>query len=447
MKVQNSLAAVLIALAFIFSAQAQFLTSGALDPAFGQRGKVSIPTPGEFHLTDMALQSDGKIVATGLGGKTGNLSGYFAVARYNSNGILDANFGGGINFYTLTGAAQAKQIVVQEDGRIIVAGKNSSDLLLIRLNSDGGFDTSFGINGLLRIDFSDIAGQTTFDSLNDIKIQDDGKILVAGISTPQINTALNSFYTVARVSDDGVLDTTFGVNGKILGSYSPINRSGFNAITLQPDGKIVAVGYTYTSSDMNAGSNILSVRFNSNGMLDETFGVNGSNAESIKYSAIATDSVVQPDGKIIIVGRDGSSLNATDEFFLLRYNVNGSLDESFANHGVAFLDFITVLGEPCLVKLQSDGKILLLGSFVDITIPTQGFILARYSPNGVADPTFGSNGIVLTTFGVSGLARGNALLIQPDGRILAGGIGSVGFPRKSSIVRYLSRRQRGWGKF
>lgn len=430
---------------------AQLLNSGALDPTFGSKGKAPIQTPKSFQVTDIKLQPDGKIVVTGLGGYGSSNYGYFTVARYNSDGTPDSSFGkNGINFYFIPYLNWAKKLAIQNDGKIIVAGTTLTsethyDFGLIRLNTDGTQDLSFGIKGIVKTDFSSFGSEITDDSVYDLLVQPDNKIVVAGLS----GKPLSGFnYSLSRYNENGTLDETFGTNGKISSVFPGTHNSSLTGLSLQPDGKLIAVGTVSFYGE--PGSRLLVARFDSNGFLDESFNNGGYVIETVRnqYCTI-TSLALQPDGKILIAGNDTVRLvNQLDEAFLIRYNSDGSLDLNFGNYGKQFLTFVSDAESTTSansIMLQSDGKIMLLGGFRRPTVNPQGFGLARFQADGNLDESFGTNGIVLTTFG--GSAEGKSLAIQPDGKIIAAGIGSSNPMPYSTLVRYLWRRQRAWGKY
>jgi uncharacterized delta-60 repeat protein len=203
-----------------------------------------------FGFTDAAaksvlIQSDGKIVAVGDVSSSG--SGY-ALARFNTNGTLDTSFGTGgtvvtRNFGVQTAIASPRGAALQPDGRIVAAGiifhpgPTNGDIALVRYDTSGNQDPTFGTNGVVVTDFG------SDEDPHAVAIQGHGKIVIVGLQTHPGNT--NSM--VARYNADGTLDTRFGTNGVTFTDVAPNAGDGFNALALQPDGKIVAAG----SADTN----------------------------------------------------------------------------------------------------------------------------------------------------------------------------------------------------
>ena len=185
-----------------------------------------------FYPNAVALQPDGKIVVAGDAAAS-NSPPRMAVARYNLDGTLDDTFGGTRTF----GAGDivsAQAVLVQPDGKIVVAGYGNDDIdfVVTRLNSDGTFDTTFGAGGTSTIDFGLVEG--AYAAL----LQPDGKIVVAGMAQPSLTDA---DFAVARLRPDGRLDTTFGSDGKTTVTSGAIEFA--YAAALQPDGRIVLAGY------------------------------------------------------------------------------------------------------------------------------------------------------------------------------------------------------------
>ncbi len=280
---------------------------------------------------------------------------------------------------------------------------------LIAINSNaqtaGSLDTTFNHTGIVTTTFG------THDLAFGIAIQSDGKIVAAGSTDANPNQS----FALSRYNTNGTLDTTFGTGGKTttdLGSSFFGSRA--EAVFVQPDGKIVATGH----SAGGTGEYTL-VRYNSNGTLDNAFGTAGIVTIPFNYQAYA--SALQPDGKIIAAGTGSGS------FAVVRYNTNGTLDNAFGTSGVA----TTIIGSNATVygvALQVDGKIIAAGG------TSTAFAIARYKTDGVIDSTFGVNGIVTTTIGTSSAAY--SVLLQLDGKIVAGGASSSGSATIFALARY-----------
>ena len=282
----------------------------------------ALSTSGAYSV---AIQSDGKMVVAGYTNMIGHYD--FAIVRYNVNGSLDSGFGnGGVVTTDFGGTNDSAQcVVIQADGKIVVAGTANIGAYVIELaryNTDGSLDSSFDSDGILTTDVNGIS-----DSAQCLAIQADGKIVVAGSSE------------LARYNSDGSLDTRFDGSG--LGYV--------RSETIQNDGKIVVAGI--------AGNNFGLARFNSDGSLDSSFDTDGIVTTDFPFYAYAYSVSVQNDGKIVVAGTAGGN------FGLARFNSDGSPDSSFDSDGklttdVGGLGFSTAHS----VALQSDGKIAVAGT-------------------------------------------------------------------------------------
>jgi uncharacterized delta-60 repeat protein len=396
-------------------------TDGDIDPSFGSGGKVV----GDFGCEALALQSDGKIVAAGsFRTAIDPFDLDFVLERYNSDGSRDATFGvSGKALTDLGGLDYLEAIALQPDGKIVAAGDSQTidpfdpDFALARYNTDGSLDVGFGSGGKV---LTDLDGD---DYLNAVALQLNGKIVAAGYRSLR---GTNSDLALVRYNADGSLDATFGAGGKVLTDFGGYDHG--NAIALQPDGKIVvAGGSTYVSPD---NPDFVLVRYNADGSLDPSFGSGGKVLIDFGASAM----VLQPDGKIVAAGTaDGP------DFVLARYNADGSLDASFGSGGKVVTDFGgTEHGHA--IALQPDGKIVAVGT-TDSALNVD-FALARYDPDGSLDASFGSGGRVRTGFRLGEREDATGVVIQSDGKIVAGGTiyneGIVSRGVELALVRYLS---------
>jgi uncharacterized delta-60 repeat protein len=359
----------------------RYNTDGSLDRGFGTGGKVLTHFSGNsFDFAyGVAIQSDGKIVVAGQSNVSG--SSDFAVARYSIHGDLDKSFGSGGKVVTdFTGHASyegAFAILIQSNGKIVLGGVSnatgSADFALARYNTDGSLDTSFGSGGKVTTDFG---GCDSCDVATALAIQQDGKIVAAGVSG-----ANDDYFAISRYNSNGSLDTSFGNGGKVL---TPFN--GFaSGVAIQQDGKIVAAGYSGGPNVCNGGdygSDFALARYNTDGSLDTSFGCGGKmttdfagNGSVDQARAVA----VQKDAKIVAAGFSGFSgpPGTGYDFALARYDPNGSLDANFGHGGKATTDFgSSDFGEALVV--QSDGQIVVAGEGDNEGSRGGNFALARY---------------------------------------------------------------------
>ena len=384
--------------------------SDSLDTAFGTGGKVltAIGTSGEIA-SDLGIQSDGKIVVAGYSYTISDND--FALVRYNTDGTLDATFGTGGKVTTAVGTSNdaASALGIQSDGKIVAAGSaayqsisTTYDCALVRYNTDGTLDTSFGTGGKVIDDpmgFSYVASA--------LRIQSDGKIVVAG---PRNDSSV--VFALVRYNTDGSLDTTFDTDGRVLTDIVPNNSDKPTDLRIQSDGKIVVAGYSYYQDT----SDFALVRYNTDGTLDTSFGTGGKVTTDIGSGYASYDVAnalgIQSDGKIVAAG--GSSSN----FALVRYNTDGTLDTSFGTGGKVTTAVGTSNDAAYALSIQSDGKIVAAGSSYNGS--NNDFTIVRYNTDGTLDTSFGTGGEVITAIG-SDDDYPYALSIQPDGKIVAAG--------------------------
>ncbi|NOT35957.1 MAG: T9SS type A sorting domain-containing protein [Saprospiraceae bacterium] len=397
-----------------------FAQDGSLDLSFDIDGIVttSIGTSNDFGNT-VVIQSDGKII---VAGKSGN---NLALVRYNINGSLDYTFGNAGIVVTNLGCANASgsSCVLQRDGKIVVGGYcgifPNRDFALTRYNSNGTLDNTFGNGGTVITPIL-----TSGDLGNSVAIQSDGKILLGGST----DNSANSDMAIIRYNTNGTLDNTFDSDGIVItaiGTGSEIIRS----VAVQADGKIVVAGFSYTSASFSY--DFIVARYNSNGSLDNTFGTAGIRTTSIINSEndYGESIAIQHDGKIIVGG-----YSFTGYLLMARYNINGSLDPTFGNAGKVSTDFRCAYPNNYSVALQKDGKIL-IGGYSRLRSVNSDFALARYDISGRLDNSFGAGGILTTSIG-AGDDIANSVAIQSDGKIVLAGITNNGLNNDFAVVRY-----------
>ena len=292
-------------------AVARYNVDGSMDATFSGDGKrtLKITDKGDLGLA-MALQANGRIILVGDAAINGRHS-TFGVARLKANGSLDESFGGDGIVKTDIGpnGEDALAVAISSEGKIVVAGgdgfnSRNERFALVRYDSDGSRDASFGGNGIVKTDFTpgpDVAFSVT--------VQSDGKIVAGGGSSlgPQ-----NPKWALARYDTDGSLDHAFGGDGRVTTDFSPGDDDIFQVIT-QPNGKLVAVGLS-DGDDPAFGV----ARYNRNGSLDPSFGAGGKVTTNFtpRFDS-AFPVALQSDGKIVVAGQAGQ--NRFANFGLARY--------------------------------------------------------------------------------------------------------------------------------
>ena len=392
---------------------ARFTTTGVLDTTFNSAGTLpgtvstAIDSPTNFsEAYGVAIQTDGKIVVSGFVIEEGLAR--FAVARFNSDGSLDATFN---SAGTLPGTVSTPidsptnnsygyYVAFQSDGKIVVAGdvteKGINKIALARFNSDGTLDTTFNNGGTLPGTVSTTIDDVTNPTFSySLAVQSDDKIVVVG----QVIEGGITKFGIVRFNSNGTLDTTtFNSGGTLPGTFSTfvdaVGNSSFDSsykIAIQADGKIVSTGLV-----IEGGIALLAVvRYNTDGSLDATFNPSGTlpGTLSIPIGMEASGSgvAVQTDGKILISGI--STTAGISEFTVVRLTSDGTLDSSFNSDGTqpgvatTTVDNDPVAGEFAFanIALQVDGKIVIGGYQSSLSGPSR-FIVARFFGDQIPTP-------------------------------------------------------------
>jgi uncharacterized delta-60 repeat protein len=340
-------------------AVARYNVNGHLDITFSGDGRAVANFTRQNDLAyGVAVMSKGRIVAAGRAGGKG---GQFALVRFRRNGYLDPTFGGDgkvvTNFTRKNDLAFG--VAIQSDGKIVVAGEagNPAKFALARYNANGHLDTTFSGDGKVITNLTPAA-----DAARGVRIQSDGKIVVAGQAGAPANFAL------ARYNADGTLDATFGSGGIVITNVNNTDSNAAHGLAIQTDGKIVAAGFDLINGPPTVRKFALA-RYNSDGTLDSTF-ESGDGMLDTKLTGddVAFGVAIQSDGKIVAVGR------ASSRFGVARYNSDGSRDLSFSGNGDTTTDFSAGIDAAHGLAIQGDGKIVAAGSSNN-----QGtFALARY---------------------------------------------------------------------
>ncbi|WP_435015486.1 delta-60 repeat domain-containing protein [Tundrisphaera sp. TA3] len=358
---------------------------GTPDPTFGDGGLVSlafdvIPNGRDVGAA-VAIQPDGKIVVVGEAqvDRTDDLYSWmgnydFAIARFLPDGAPDLTFGEGgkatIGF-DLGGDGRdgATGVAILPDGKIVVSGTarsgaSGSEFAAARLDAAGRLDPAFGVGGKATIGF-DLGGPND-DTASGLAIQPDGKIVLAGTALgPGV---AESRFALARLNAGGVLDPTFGDGGRVTVDFDPggTDAESASALTLQSDGKIVAVGYTRRPG--NGEGRFAIARLEVNGALDRSFGVDGLATVAFPSEgdgfARASSVAIQPDGRIV-VGGGTQPTRVYDLFYAVaRLDADGTIDSTFHDQGRLVLDiaYDPLRKGVSAVAVQPDGRIVAAGT-------------------------------------------------------------------------------------
>lgn len=411
--------AVLLLLVCVGAAGQVVARPGSLDATFGNGGRV-VASPNGIPAKGLVIQPDGKIVVAGAT-LNGSSQRQFNVMRYHPNGTLDTSFDGdgiAVTVINTNGSGEATAVALQADGKILVAGYknvNSGEIVIVRYNSDGSPDTSFGAGGIVLTN----PGETSIPRA--LAVQTDGKILIAGYRTPGF--AFSDFLLV-RFQTNGMLDTTFDTDGIVTTNFTNLPgitsaRDFAYAVLIQPDNKIVAVGSSYEELQQSAPPRVALARYNSDGSLDATFDGDGKALTAIGFlDGTDAAAALQADGKILVAASVTATYSGNQnfqflyDFALLRYNTSGNLDSGFGDGGKVVTPVTVHTGADFAtgVAVQPNGRIVLAGH------TSQNIALARFGAGGALDTDFEFDGRVI----VRGFAteRAVAVRLQADGKIV-----------------------------
>jgi uncharacterized delta-60 repeat protein len=477
----------------------RYTSTGGLDTSFGNNGQVTfnfVDSPSRSDSASaLAVDGSGHIIVARSTTSPSLSSKVFALAELNPNGSFDTAFGhGGIAIFETsanTYDATAASLTTDSAGHILLAGSVSTDdpnvgfnhfSTLIRFNSDGSPDTSFGQNG--EANFSFAPNDTS--SVTSVAIDSSGQLVVGDAAS---NSTTNGAFAVARLNNDGSLDTSFGQGGKAIVSLGPNTQSSDTGMALDSAGRIVLVGteyrtvspftesfvvtrlktdgsidtgfgtggvttignsiagvaidssdrivladYAYYNIPRSGYANAIAVnRLNSDGTPDTSFGTDGQGiivpvAGFNQLAGIAID----PSGRIDVASSAGSS-SASSDFLAVRFDSSGNPDSSWGVAGQVTTDVIGPSTDQAaaLSITQSDGKMLVVGtSQAAAGFPNEFLVVARYNADGSLDSTFGQGG--KATFAYDYRLAVNpptptAVTVDPSGRILVTGTSAGDF--------------------
>jgi uncharacterized delta-60 repeat protein len=326
-------------------------------------------------------------------------------------GVIDRTFGSSGTAATTIGAnLQAKKVKIQPDGKILTLGTVGSgaaqDTIIVRYNTNGSLDTGFGNNGIV---IANLSPDT--ENANDLALQSDGKIIVVGNIYSSVTQSID--FSVARFNQNGTLDPSFGTNG-----VATVNQSAtdvFNAVVVQPDDKIVAVGATSQN-----GYEFAAIRFNPNGTLDPSFRDGGLFFYDLgmfinnhAFRAVA----LLPNGRIVIGGTALESNGGMDVLVMLE--PNGAFVQNFGTNGIKSEYFNSYsAGNYYDLALLPDGKILTISYH----------LIRRLLSNGTTDPSFRT---IYYPSDTTDLA-GTDLAVRSDGKVIV--LNQGGFPRSDMVI-------------
>lgn len=403
--------------------------AGLPDATFNLTGKQTVGFGNQFDTANAIVpQSDGKVLLAGYTSSNTTGLNSFALARLNSDGSLDTSFDSDGRVTTDFGAgasAQAIGAAIVADDKILVGGfiaqGSGTDFVFVRYNPDGSLDNSFGTGGIRVVDVG-----FTSELATSMRLSADGSTVYLAGSDGNGGSA--SFLLARFDTATGNLDASFGGGDGIVTAATPAGWGEISSITLASDGAIIAAGLQNTGT-----ADFAVARFTPTGELDLNFATGGFFVTDFAGQGLADEAVgvtLQSDGKIIAVGFSGNTLPRAGEsrFAMLRLNADGSLDNTFASGGKYLsapasaryqsLNSVVVLGDNRVVAVGTSGDPNAPAASPDAI--NSDFVALRFSADGALDTSFGNGGqaaVDLTGY----FDQASAVALQSDGRILLAG--------------------------
>lgn len=420
---------------FAFTQVRVIAAPGDLDVTFSGDGKIQ--TAALNHIYGTVVQPDGKVVVAGYKARNYPYNGSAAVARFNADGSLDLTFGTeGVTALSTDAydGSTFRSIVLQSDGKLVAVGAdsflnvNNGDSLVVRLNADGSFDTTFAGDGIRILTFTPVYPDCSASEMTSVRlVPGSSDIVVAGyVGCGSAPIPYTNDIAVARLNADGTLDNAFGTAGtgkRVLDlGYSEY----VGAMAIHPLSKKIALS-TGSLDDsftivMLTENGSYDTNFGGIGVVTTSFGEESARADSLAFQYIGNRGLTY---RLVAGGFAGEP--GDRGFAMARYKMDGTLDTSFSTDGKVKLnlsyqhDYITAL------HIDADRKIVAAGPRK--WNGTYDFAAVRFTPDGALDTGFGIQGKVITQFFYQGdhlSAMPNSVDLAPDGKIVVAGSGSDG---------------------
>ena len=396
-------------LALALSPATALAAAGDLDPAFDGDGKLTFPVAAVP--TAILVQPDGKIVLAG------NTADDLMVWRLHADGSPDPSFDrDGAAVIDLGARENLEAAVLQPDGRIVLAatvyyGEVESDMAVARLDTDGSLDETFAPGG------ADGDGKRVFGSEDDVRAKGvaiqpyDGKIVLAALSTGDPN------FVLTRVTSTGAPDATvFADSPNLADEY-------YLDVAVQSDGAIVVTGEGALMPENLWGGVV--VRYTPQGALDGTFARAGvqrvPDIEPVRL-------LIRPNGTVVVAGTAGADQRS--EAAVTQLTGRGELITAFGAGGTATAEFTGPASMQDAV-LQPDGKVVVTG----LAQYESAFAVARIGATGAPDGGFGAAGKATVPFG--DVTASTSIALQPDGKVVVGGVTATAGVIRLAVARLL----------
>ncbi len=380
----------------------QFNADGKIDSTFADNGMLMLQVDPKFYAYNNSVEvlDNGQILVLTSSNMSGNRLYHTYVYKLNSDGSFDRSFGTNgrktIEDYSYT------LMKVRSNGSIILAGtyikfkeQDTKREILTQLTVDGQIDNSFNNGEQLRIMYNSY----NMESI-DIDLQEDGKLLLIGNLTDEIEN-----YTIARILEDGSLDSAFSEDGMSITDINNSNDKIYGVLAVE-DSKILTVGEYQKGSNYKR---FFLAKYNSNGSLDTTYGINGfSILNAYRDSPEIKHFTKQSNGNFLLIGNTNDELSYRNDLLVCRVNESGDLDENFGINGYVAIDNDSLSFYCRSATIQEDDKILIVGeclveddnynySYYDYYTNTD-FLIMRLNSDGVIDETFGNNGFTTINY-------------------------------------------------
>jgi uncharacterized delta-60 repeat protein len=387
---------------------------GDLDVTFGGDGKVEVNVFQYPQGTGLAVQADRKLLVA-VGSPAGEV---FAVMRFLPDGTPDASFGHRGRVRTaLAGISNATDLLLQPDGKIVVAGSSGKRMVVARYLTDGSLDSTFAGDGKAIVRVSD---RSIFGAAAALTPQ--GSVVLAGSVS---RTEGKGTFAIVRLTQDGSLDPTFSGDGMSVRSLAKRCICSFATdVYVAADGSIVAVG--------SAARRAAIVVLRSNGILDSSFAQDGKRLTRLGSTGrvVASGVAVTTSGDLMVAGWTAGLYRSIG--FLARLTREGPMDPAYSDDGVARFPAIA---SPGSLAIQPDGRIVVAGAACCGGGSELTFVLGRLTATGVRDRGFGTDAFVVFGTELAFYPGWAAVALQPDGRIVVtGGLEEGGL----LLARYLA---------
>ena len=425
-----------LAIALLASATTGMAQAGTLDQTFGTDGYVTFYFGSEntFPVNALVYPNGQLLVVTSIYDQSADI----ALERYSADGILDASFGdaGVMTIDVNDGSAdRPRDAVLLPDGKILIVGRIDGSILLMRLEPDGSFDTSFDTDGWMTLDLA------ADEQMGGFALRPTGEFVIS--STVDLDVGYG-YGKVTQYTPDGTLDAAFGTNGVLtidveIGATETTEM--LFDIALASNGDAYVLGTAFFLA--NGNDDLYVFRVTPSGTLDPAFDGVGYRllpigTERDLYGPIA----VTPNDQVLVAGSTGGA-GVVDDPFIAKLNADGSFDPAFGSAGVQIMTSINSQVVSDLL-IEPNGQIVLSGESSNGS--GTDMLIARLNADGSFDTGFGTDGITRTLIGsAAGWESGGALVLAVDGNYIMTGVTGTSFAGTSTqvLLKYLSGNAAG----